>query len=59
MENNNTAFMNVHEVAQALTISESLAYKLIKQWNIQLEKQGKFVLAGKVNRKYFEKLIDA
>lgn len=59
MENNNTAFMNVHEVAQTLTISESLAYKLIKQWNTELKKQGKFVLAGKINRNFFNKLIEA
>ena len=52
-------FMSAKEVAQAVPCSLSLAYKLIRNWNEKLQKQGKIVIRGKVNRKFFEKQMEA
>jgi len=46
--------MRAAEVAELLQVSEPHAYKIIRKLNKELEKQGKFVVAGRVSRKYFE-----
>ena len=51
-------YLTAKEVAKAIPCSMSLAYKLIRQWNEKLEKQGKIVIRGKVNRKFFEKQME-
>ena len=38
-----------------LDVSVGHAYKLIRKLNQELEKEGFFVIAGKVPRRYFEK----
>ena len=48
-------FITAKEVAKILNISLSLAYKIVRNLNIELEKMGYFTVHGKVNRKYFEK----
>lgn len=48
-------YISAREVAKAVPCSLSLAYKLIRNWNEKLAKQGKIVIRGKVNRKFFEK----
>lgn len=53
-----TIFMDVSEVAQALNVSESYAYKIIRTLNKELLKQNKIVVSGKVNRKYFYERVD-
>lgn len=50
--------MNAPEVAAALGVKIGLAYKLIRQWNAELEAMGKLTIRGKINRKYFEKKME-
>lgn len=54
----NSIFMRVDEVAKALDVSESYAYKIIKKLNKELAEKGKIVVSGRVNRKYFYQRID-
>lgn len=51
-------FMRVDEVAEVLDVSESYAYKIMKQLNKELAEKGKIVVSGRVNRKYFCQRID-
>lgn len=46
-------FMRVEEVAQALGISQSYAYKVVQRLNAELKNLGFVTIAGRVNRKYF------
>lgn len=46
-------FIRVDEVAQELDVSTSYAYKLIRQLNNELKAKGFVVIAGRVNRQYF------
>ncbi len=48
-----TSFMTVDEVAEALRISKSYAYKLIRQLNNELKKEGYIVISGRINKNYF------
>lgn len=41
-------------VAAMLDISESHAYKIMRQLNKELEAKGKIVTAGRVSRRYLE-----
>ena len=52
-------YISAREVAKAVPCSLSLAYKLIRNWNEKLAKQGKVIIRGKINRKYFEKQMEA
>ena len=47
-------FVTAGEVAQELGVSKPFAYKLVRQMNEELEKQGFITIAGRVSRKYFE-----
>ena len=57
----NEKFLEVGDVMQILMqilgISRSVAYKLMRQINSELEKKGYIVIRGKVSRKYFEERI--
>jgi transposase len=44
--------MRVGEVAEMLGVSESRAYKIMRQLNRELEAKGKITTAGRVSRKY-------
>ena len=55
---NATIFMRVDEDAAVLGVSESYAYKIMKQLNNELAEQGKIVVSGRVNRKYFYERLD-
>lgn len=46
-------FIRVDEVAKELDVSTSYAYKLIRQLNNELKAKGFVVIAGRVNRQYF------
>lgn len=46
-------YMTVDEVAQALRISKSFAYKVIRKMNAELKEQGFFTIASKVNKQFF------
>lgn len=50
--------MNVQDVAAALSVSVTMAYKVIRQLNKELQEQGKITVRGKVNRRYFEKKME-
>jgi len=45
-------YLRVAEVASILEVSESRAYKIIRQLNKELEKQGKIVTAGRISKRY-------
>lgn len=49
----NCIFYNVKDVAQMLDVSNGHAYKIIRQLNEELAKQGYIVVAGKVPKRYF------
>lgn len=45
-------YLRVTEVASLLEVSESRAYKIMRQLNKELEKQGKIVTAGRISKRY-------
>ncbi len=51
----NKIFITAKELAEMLDISVGHSYKIIRQLNEELEKEGFLVVAGKVPRRYFEK----
>lgn len=48
-------FMTVEEVAQELKISKSCAYKIVRELNQELRKQGYLTVIGRINTSYFQK----
>ena len=48
----NEIFMRVEEVAEELGVSESYAYKIIREMNKELKKTGCFTLSGRIDRKF-------
>ena len=46
-------FLNAEDVASYMEISKSMAYKIIRQLNDELEADGFIVVHGKVNKSYF------
>lgn len=46
-------YMTADEVAKALRVSKSFAYKVIRKFNAELEEQGFFTMAGRVNKRFF------
>lgn len=50
-------FIRVDEVAKELGVSTSYAYKLIRQLNNELKAKGFVVIAGRVNRQYFNERL--
>ena len=47
-------FYFVDDVQRMLGYSRSKSYKIIKQFNDELESQGKMAFEGRVNKKYFD-----
>lgn len=45
------------ELAKELEVSDSYAYRLIRQLNAELEQKGFVVVKGKISRKYFEERV--
>ena len=51
-------FISAKEVAKELEVSDSYAYRLIRQLNAELEQKGFVVVVkGKISRKYFEERV--
>lgn len=50
-------FLNVAEVASLLGVSKQKAYKIIREMNEKLSKEGFLTLRGKISRKYFMEQI--
>ena len=48
-------FISAKEVAKELEVSDSYAYRLIRQLNV--EQKGFVVVKGKISRKYFEERV--
>lgn len=46
-------FMRVDEVAKVMGVSESFAYKIIRQMNKELKKTGCITIGGRIDRKFF------
>ena len=53
----NRTFMTVEEVAAELGVSQSYAYKIVKQLNEDLQKLAYLTVAGRVNTNYFRKKV--
>lgn len=49
--------ITAQEIAEELGVSESMAYKWIRRWNDELEKQGYMTMAGRVSRQYYREKI--
>jgi len=50
-------FLRVDEVAKELAVSKSYAYKIVQKLNRELKEQGYLTIAGRINKKYFEKMV--
>lgn len=50
----NKLFLNAKDVLELSKISLVSAYRLIKKMNMELQRQGKIVIAGKISKRYFE-----
>ena len=50
-------YLKAEDVAMYMDISIPMAYKIIRRLNDELVAQGYLVVAGRVNRAYFEKKI--
>jgi len=47
--------MRVDDIANELEVSQSYAYKVMRQLNTELKDMGYLTVAGRVDRKYFLK----
>lgn len=54
---NEKNFLTAYDVANYMGISVPTAYKIIRQLNNELKKEGYITIAGKISRIYFEKKI--
>lgn len=52
-ENMGNLFLRADEVQQILGVSKSYAYKVIKEMNSELQRQGFRTIAGRVSKQYF------
>ena len=50
-------YLKAQDVAAYMEISIPMAYKIIRSLNDELVAQGYLVVAGRINRSYFEKKI--
>ncbi len=53
----NNQMLRVEDVARELAVSESYAYKVIRQLNKELKEKGFITIAGRINRQYFNERI--
>ncbi len=49
----NTVFLTAEDVSKQLEISTSLAYRMIRRMNLELQAQGYLTIAGRVDKAYF------
>lgn len=50
-------FMTVDEVASELRVSKSKAYQIVRELNVELQKQGYLTVLGRVNTTFFHKKV--
>lgn len=54
---NQTIYITAAELAEVIGVSNGHAYKLIREMNAELKKQGYLTIAGKLPRAYLEKCL--
>lgn len=54
---NQTIYITAAELAEVMGVSNGHAYKLIREMNAELKKQGYLTIAGKLPRAYLEKCL--
>ena len=54
MEIEKKKLLTVKDVKEVLGVSESMAYKIIKELNDQMKAKGYYTITGRVSTKYFE-----
>lgn len=54
----NKNFLGAADVSEYMGISIPLAYKIIRKLNDELKAQGYIIVAGKINRYYFEAKVN-
>lgn len=54
---NQTIYITAAELAEVMGVSNDHAYKLIREMNAELKKQGYLTIAGKLPRAYLEKCL--
>lgn len=54
---NQTIYITASELAEVMGVSNGHAYKLIREMNAELKKQGYLTIAGKLPRAYLEKCL--
>ncbi len=55
--NNQSIYITASELAEVMGVSNGHAYKLIREMNSELKKQGYLTIAGKLPRAYLEKCL--
>lgn len=53
----NGLFIRADEISEELGVSIAYAYKLVRQLNAELAKQGYLTISGRVSRSYFNEKI--
>ena len=51
------SFMTVEEVAVEVRVSKSKAYQIVRELNVEMQKQGYLTVAGRVNATFFHKKV--
>ena len=54
---NQSIYITSSELAQVMGVSNGHAYKLIREMNTELKKQGYLTIAGKLPRAYLKKCL--
>lgn len=55
--NKNSLYYSAADIQEMLEVSRSVAYKLLRQMNAELEEQGYIVIPGRVPKKFFAEHI--
>lgn len=55
--NTQNIYITAHELAEVMGVSDGHAYKLIREMNSKLKKEGYLTIAGKLPRAYLEKCL--
>lgn len=53
----NKMYLKAQDVAEYMDVSVPMAYKIIRRLNDELVAKGYLVVAGRVNRRYFEEKV--
>ena len=56
-EMNDSRFMKAADIQEILGVSDSMAYKIIRQLNYEMIAKGYHTVRGRISRKYFEEVF--